>query len=184
MPTQTQDKTIKTAWLSRLKSTLSVLSFDGPAKSIEEFTAMYSDGVTLAEAKAELSVAKTRSEKSYVANAIAIVYGSYVRSLVEGLSMTDAYTYALTLTKVCKQDFDVMEAQIKNRITTVDDVLAEIEALQAQVLSNKPVKPISTPLSELSASVAKSVASAKAEGIDLDTALAEVVASTRAQWSK
>jgi len=181
MATQTQNSTIKTAWLSRLKSTLTVLSFDGIAKSIEEFTAMYSEGVTLADAKAELSVAKTRSEKSYVSNAIALVYGSYVRAQVEGLSMTDAYAYALTLTKVCKQDFALMDIEIDG-LTTVDDVINATESLQSRIL--KPVKPMSTPLSELSASVAKSVATAKSKGIDLDTALAEAVASVRAQYAK
>ena len=179
MPTQTQNNSSKTAWLSRLKSTLTVLSFDGIAKSIEEFTAMYSEGVTLADAKAELSVAKTRSEKSYVSNAIALVYGSYVRAQVEGLSMTDAYAYALTLTKVCKQDFALMDIDVE-RHSSVEDVINATESLQSRIL--KPVKPISTPLSELSAAVAKVAAMAKSNGISLDAALAEAVASVRAQY--
>jgi hypothetical protein len=181
MPTPKVTDT-KQGWLDDLESTLEIISPDGVSKSIGRYTAMFkTGGVTLAEAKAKLAIAQTRSGKAYVAAGVVLVYGSFLRSKFEGLSMTDAYTYASTLNKVHKQDFTAMEAEF-SAYKTAEDVVKNIDTLINRM--PKRIEVIQTPTSKFVNDVAALAAELKADGYDLPEALLLGAETIKAQWSK
>jgi len=168
--------------LSELEAVLESTSPDGPLKSIKRFAASFvAKAFTLAEARAKLAFATTRSGNRTVAKSIHIVYGAYLCASVEGLSPSDALAYVTILAKSKKSDISEVEAAVLQH-KTITSVLEATERLLEEAKAKAPVEVLVTPLTEFSMGIATSATKAKVAGISLEEALAEGAKAIRANF--
>lgn len=165
-------------WRKDFRNTLTTLA--SAASGVSQYVAMFADGVTFDEARADLVDTSSLKNGSIKTANLNLFFGSFLCHKFEGLDAADALLFSSKAQVVFSKDIDQMVLALEN-YANANDIVAGIETLNSRLPQKIVVQ--QTTEGKFESEVATAAASLKAKGFTLDQVLAMSASAVKAQFA-